>query len=509
MVAYEEGSAYPVSGNFDLIAQYEHFFNDPLAPKTVVVAPSLTLDPEILGQIAGHVHYEERMLCLLLLLRMPATRVIYVTSMPIDEAIVDYYLHLLSGVTARHARRRLTLLACYDGSNRSLTRKILERPRLIARIRENLPPGQLAHLTGFNITPLEEALAEKLGIPIYGCPSALAQWGTKSGSRELFRRAGVPMPPGFEHLRTPSEVGAALSALKREFPWLKKAMVKLNDGFSGDGNAIFTYPKQVGEIAPDQLAGNLKVVAATLSYALFMEKLAEMGGIVEAFVDGESVDGADKESPSVQCRITPVGEVEVISTHDQVLDDQTGQVYLGASFPARAEYAAEIGEMGRKIAIELRGLGALGRFGVDFMSVRQEGRWVHYAIEINLRKGGTTHPYLMLYLLTGGRYVPEEGMFYTPQGRSRYYFTTDNLQAEAYKTLTPEDLIDWAICRRLHFDGTTQEGVLFHLLGALPQYGKLGVLCIGQSPEHARALYEHTVQLLNEATQNEGEPGLG
>lgn len=495
MMVYEEGSAYPVSGNFDLIAQYEHFFNDPLAPKTVVAAPSLTLDPEILGQIGGHVHYEERMLCLLLLLRMPATRVVYITSMPIDEAIVDYYLHLLSGVTARHARRRLTLLACYDGSNRSLTSKILERPRLMARIRENLLPGQVAHLTGFNITPLEEELAEKLGIPIYGCPSALAAWGGKSGSRELFRRAGVPMPPGFEHLHTPAEVTAALNALKREFPWLKKAMLKLNDGFSGDGNAIFTYARKEEEVKPEQLAGQLKIVAAKLSYRLFMEKLSEMGGIVEAFVDG-----AEKASPSVQCRITPVGEVEVISTHDQVLDEQTGQVYLGASFPAQAEYAAEIGEMGRRIALELRKLGALGRFGVDFMSVKQDGQWVHYAIEVNLRKGGTTHPYLMLQLLTGGRYLPEEGLFYTPQGRARYYFTTDNLQAEAYKTLTPEDLIDWAICQRLHFDSTTQDGVLFHLIGALPQYGKLGVLCIGQSPEQARGLYEHTVSLLNVAT---------
>ena len=40
--------------------------------------------------------------------------------------------------------------------------------------------------------------------------------------------------------------------------------------------------------------------------------------------------------------------------------------------------------------------GAMGRFAVDFISVQQPaGDWKHYAIEINLRRGGTTHPFLM------------------------------------------------------------------------------------------------------------------
>ena len=62
-----------------------------MAEKTVVIIPSLTLDAEVLSSVKGAVHYEERMLCMLLLLRMPRTRVIYVTSVPIDDIIVDYY----------------------------------------------------------------------------------------------------------------------------------------------------------------------------------------------------------------------------------------------------------------------------------------------------------------------------------------------------------------------------------------------------------------------------------
>ncbi|KAF0235489.1 MAG: ATP-grasp fold domain-containing protein [bacterium] len=76
------------------LEQYERIFPDPLAPKTVVIVPSLTMDQEILAKIKGISYYEERLLCLLMLLRMPRTKIIYVTSLPIDPIIIDYYLHL-------------------------------------------------------------------------------------------------------------------------------------------------------------------------------------------------------------------------------------------------------------------------------------------------------------------------------------------------------------------------------------------------------------------------------
>jgi hypothetical protein len=56
--------------------------------------------------------------------------------------------------------------------------------------------------------------------------------------------------------------------------------------------------------------------------------------------------------------------------------------------------------MGLKVAEALRDKGVLGRFAVDFISVKNKNGWTHYPIEINLRKGGTTHPYIMLQFLT-------------------------------------------------------------------------------------------------------------
>ena len=137
-------------------------FSAPEAPRTVLIVPSLSLDQEVLAKISGVHHYEERMLCLLLLLRLPRTRVIYVSSRPIPEPIIDYYLHLLPGIPAQHAKGRLTLLSCYDGSPVALTAKMLERPRLLQRIREAIPDPASAYMTCFNVTELERTLALEL-----------------------------------------------------------------------------------------------------------------------------------------------------------------------------------------------------------------------------------------------------------------------------------------------------------------------------------------------------------
>ena len=51
-------------------------FSDRLSPRTVVVVPGLSVDAEQLARIPGALHYEERQLSMLLLLRLPNTRLI-------------------------------------------------------------------------------------------------------------------------------------------------------------------------------------------------------------------------------------------------------------------------------------------------------------------------------------------------------------------------------------------------------------------------------------------------
>ncbi len=480
--------------------QFELFFPDNLAPKTIVVIPSLSLDQEVLAKVDGALYYEERLLCLLMLLRMPRANVVYVSSTAIDPVIVDYYLHLLPGITGYHARERLTLISCYDTAALPLTEKILLRPRLIERIKKAIPPGNVAHIACFNTTSLERTLSVQLGIPIYGCDPSLIYLGTKSGSRRAFMQAGVSIPAGAENLTCFDDMVHALAALKDMHPHLKKAVIKLNEGFSGDGNAIFTYPENVcGKELHCWLLHNLpaalKPVAKDLSTDMFMEKFEQMEGIAEAFVEGDI-----KTSPSVQCRINPRGEVDIISTHDQVLTGDSNQIFSGAHFPAAKAYRAEIAAKARLIAAVLKKEGVLGRFSIDFISVKENESWKHYAIEINLRKGGTTHPFLMLQFLTDGSYDETTGVFETAGGKQLYYYASDNVQSNTYKGLTPKDLIDIAMFHGLHFDGATQKGVMFHMIGALSQFGKMGMVCIGASQEEAYSFYTKTIAVLDAET---------
>lgn len=480
----------------NLAEMYKRIFPERLATRTVVVVPSLTLDPAELAKIEGAHHYEERMLCLLMLLQMPNTRLIYVTSQPISRTVVDYVLHLLPGIPSTHARRRLNLFDCCDASSLPLVQKILDRPRLIRKIRKAIGNRDSAHISCFNSTPMERELAVRLGIPLYANDPDLGHLGSKSGSRKTFIAAGISMAEGFEDLQNETEIVTSLCQLKERNPELRKAVIKLNEGFSGEGNATFSYSDcpnhDIESWIQDTLPERIKFEAAGENWSSFGTKFREMYGIVESFIEGD-----EKCSPSVQCRINPIGEVEVISTHDQILGGPSGQIFLGCTFPAQQEYRVELQEAGRKVGVCLRDQGVIGRFGVDFISVRDASGWKNYAIEINLRKGGTTHPYMMLQSLTNGHYDIGTGEFFVPGGESRCYLASDNLCNESYRGLCPEDLIDIAVENNLHFHSTIQQGVVFHLIGALSEFGKLGVLCIGDSPETARKYYDQTLDALN------------
>jgi hypothetical protein len=359
----------------------------------------------------------------------------------------------------------------------------------------------------FTVSPLERTLAVQLGVPIFGCDPALLHLGSKSGGRRLFREAGVPVAEGLEDLAGEEDVADALTELKARDPGLRRAVVKLDEGLSGEGNAVFAFdgaPQGSGLAAwvRSRLPRQLAFEAHGMTWDTYRAKLRSMGAVVEAFVEG-----VEKRSPSAQYRIDPLGCLEAVSTHDQVLGGPSGQVFLGCRFPADAAYRLEIQAAGLKVAEVLRDQGVLGRFAVDFLSVREGVGWRHYAIEVNLRKGGTTHPFLMLQFLTDGRYDPETGTFRTRTGRPCCYEASDNLHSERYRGLTPDDLIDIAVLNGLHFDGAAQEGVAFHLIGALSEFGKVGLLCVGATSERAGRLYQETVAVLDRECG--GEKGSG
>ena len=271
-----------------------------------------------------------------------------------------------------HARKRLFLVSPLDGSARPLTEKLLERPRLLARIRDLIPDPDRAHLVPYNTTELERDLAVQLGIPMYGADPQLLPLRDEDGLPAALRRGGRPASARRRGSALARDVVDAIAALRA-----REARAR-----AGARQA------ERGRLGRRQRAGRprgLPAPGATASRAAIEERVAgdelrarerdlrrlrrrsssERGGIVE-----ERISGEEFRSPSVQLRVTPLGEVELLSTHDQLLGGPSGQSYLGCRFPAdpatRRRSRAEAAKVGERLARE----GVIGRFALDFVTVR-------------------------------------------------------------------------------------------------------------------------------------------
>jgi PGM1 C-terminal domain len=479
-----------------------------LIGESIVVVPSVSLD-RVVDRRTPVQAYEERFLFLLLLLRQPRLQVIYVTSTEIDPTIIEYYLALLTGVIPSHARARLHLVAAHDASPAPLTSKVLDRPRMIERIRALIPDPRLSHLVAYNVTRLERDLALVLGIPLFGADPRHLPLGTKSGCRRLFAEEGVPHPLGYEEIDGLEALLAALTRLRAQRPQVGQAIVKLNEGVSGIGNAIVDLrdlpaPGSAGE--RPELESRVRAMAfefAEMPFEQYFAKLEERHGVVE-----ERIGGMELRSPSVQLRVIPDGTVELLSTHDQLLGGPSGQSYLGCRFPADYMYAKAITREAAKVGARLSREGVIGRFAVDFVVVRDRDEgWTPYAIELNLRKGGTTHPFLTLQFLTGGSYDPETALFVAPNGREKHLVATDHLSSPLFRGLTHADLFDIVARHGLQFDQSRQAGVVFHMMTALSEFGIVGMTAVGDSAREADETYRRAERiLLEEASEAMIEP---
>ena len=464
--------------------------------RTVIVVHSLSLQlPDSFTPVLGA--YEERFLCLVLsLLRSPRSRVVYVTSQPVLPRVVDYWFQLVPELDTPETRGRLHLVSVGDGRPEPLTRKLLAHPGVLRRIQAAIPDPRLAVILPFTVSELEVELAIRLDLPLYGPHPSLGVWGSKSGSRRAFAEAGVGHPLGVEDVGSFADAVRAIASIRRARPDVDEVIVKLDNGVTGLGNGIVSL--NGGEAVERQLEA-IRLEDRSLDPEAFFTALGREGGIVE-----ERISGEEFRSPSVQLRVGPNGEVDVLSTHDQMLGGANGGCFMGARFPAAPEYAVELGAAGRRVAELLVDKGVIGRFAVDFAAVRAGSRWDLRALEINLRCGGTTHPFMTLQTLTDGNYDERHGLFVVPGGHPKYYVATDHLEGDAYGRLTPDDFFDLVPEYHLGWDPDHQVGLVFHLVSAVAVAGLVGVTAVGNSRPEAQELLDRARSALDEASADLG-----
>ncbi|MEU0619181.1 ATP-grasp domain-containing protein [Streptomyces albogriseolus] len=426
----------------------------------------------------------------------------------IGADVEDYLLRIVSPspVSAADRRARHALVEIDDDSDRHLSEKVLDDSRLVRRLQRTVA---LARRFGHTVEGLAcfasslrmAHLAQALEIDLLETHPRTLGWGHKSGSRQLFRAAGVRHLPGSyvaDHGVASLAVRlAALVRLHGPGHWV----VKLDHGFgSGHGNAFVAVDSDRPSTIEQELFASLRPMGLGVRRVQFLRWLGTVGAVVERRV--EAGPGSTVLQPSALGHLRPEADgsvrVELLGVHDQLVG--TAGDYLGCRYPARAEYRDEVERQALRVFAALAVRGVRGHVGIDFMAVCALSRSVGtslFATEINMRQTGSTHPNRTVRaVLPLDAAVPER--LVARNGHDVCFRATDNVLSPSSRGTSAGALIS-AVQQspRLRLDRDAGRGVVPHLWPALARYGKMGVTAIGRSEAECERLVREFSELLD------------
>src|SRR5262249_18456232 len=310
--------------------------------------------------------------------------------------------------------------------------------------------------------------------------------------------AGGALRLGGEHVRWEADIRDGLRERRRGRRGLGAAVPKLDTSLWDEGHAVFRYPEADTDDALRRALGRLRLSTTLETPETYLERFERTGGVVEELVPGVQA------TASAQVRLNPLGDVIPTSTHAELRGGPTGLANHGCRFPADDRYRAAVQESGLGVARTLAAKGLVSRLSIEFL-VRGGADGAASELlgsEINFGVGGSTHPLLAVRFLCGGKIDAETGLLRCPSGPPKYYRATDHLQSDAYRSFLPEDLIEILTVNGFNFSPHTECGALVYMLGALTQFGRLGLLAVGSSRGNAEEIFRRTVRKLDE----EGRP---
>lgn len=493
-------------------------------PVLFIVVPSLNFDPAEIGPIIGAAHYEQRSLWTLLRAADSNVRVLFVSSSEVPQTALEELFSGLSQSEIDEIRSRSKMIALNDTRTEYLSDKIANSSEALTRIqlasRELLdgqePTGANAVLSGFVNESSMDRLSAKLQLPLAGMHPGLEILNSKMGNRIVARESEIPFAAGTDSNYKVSEIADSIDRLYVQMGGRGSCFIKANYGASGQGiikiefrNSADTSSAQrndsniVLELASDETEDNRRKLILELLWdhseknpqlKNVLSRAEEFGVVVESGIE-------HTRAPSVQLEILANGEVIPISTHMQDMD---GPVYKGAAQPAYGDIELEAKLMGYavKYAKTLFGYGVVGRIGLDFFEVKNDSEIDFVFGEANIREGGTTHPWEIVARLLRAKFDDATKSFVSSEtGKPVFYKMTDNfVDRESFQNLSLHDL--WEEFRNdpeyssLKPNKQTGTGVKFHLLSALPEFGKVGLTAFAGSKQEAEDLFRKAKEVL-------------
>ena len=380
--------------------------------RSIVIVPSRTID-KFHEPAAETQAYEERLLCLLLMLRDPELQVVYVTSLAggrADRRLLPLAARPRAGrrraraADDDHRRRRLRAPAVGQAARAPAPARRASAGRSTTSSAATSSPTSRPSSSRRSATrSASRSTAPTPRSPTSAPRAARASCSSAPASSTRWASSGSPAAP------TRSRRSRACAPPSRSSSRSSSSSTPASPARATRSSSCAGLPRPGSRYEKRRIGlrfDAMQLEALGVPQAVYLERLSH-GGVVE-----ERIAGLELRSPSVQLELTPGGEARIVSTHDQIL---SGQRYLGCRFPAEPAYARAITESARRVGALLAEAGARGRAGIDFVVARDEdGVWHAYAIEVNLRSGGTTHPLAALELLSGGVYDADTAIFTAP-----------------------------------------------------------------------------------------------
>ncbi|KAJ3210059.1 hypothetical protein HK099_008361 [Clydaea vesicula] len=479
----------------------------------LVVIPSLSLDSQILSKVNGLSYYDERLLFNILCLRYNSNRVFYFTSTPLHLDLIDYYCNLINTAhnNLSQFKNRFFNISVNDSSSATcLSNKILFRPQILKSLKNQLNPNKNLSLEVFRGTFYEEKIAKTLQLKLNSCKGRDVIWGTKANSRTIFRHLSIPHPDGtYEAEFDLNRLFERILCILEKNSTSTRGVIKLDESFAGKGNVIIEL-KETQKVLNSSKKNNqtrrLALKQLKLAYKNsikdcdgFTDNVKRLGAIFELFNETKHSNNSGKfqTSPSVQVLIRD-GKVEVLSTHEQILN---GHTYIGCSFPCLQIYREVLETAGEKVGKFLMEKGISDYFSVDFMCdppLNDNEGWDIKALEINLRMTGTTNPFLLSAHLI--QHSLEINNFNTVSNtdfdlknlikENFCYISVEQNYNENFKHLTIKDLTEiFKVNSRFGWNPETKKGCILFKFGGISELGCFGLTCISSNIEDCKEIF--------------------